>query len=629
MAWIVSRFSFLSSALLSFLVVVALSISSAQAGILDSLTQDEPKFLPVGEAFPYQIDQQGSQLSIIWDSADEYYLYKKKFYLKQGKQKFKATAFSEAGKLKHDEAFGEVIVFYHQVEARFDLTQLTPETQTTLGFQGCADAGLCYPPQKIELDIDWPAVKAGNSNNDLDKTKSLNNAVTNKATTSSKPTIAATENESWIEGKSWFSVVGLFFILGLGLTFTPCVLPMVPILTSIVIGQQKHTPAKGFVLSTTYVMGMAITYAAAGVTVGLLGAGANIQAWMQTPWILSIFAVLFLVLSLSMFGLYELQLPSALRNRLNDMNQKQKGGNLISVFLMGVLSALVVSPCVSAPLAGALVYLSTTGDAWLGGSALLALGLGMGTPLIILGTSGASMMPKAGGWMDQIKAFFGILLIGVAIWLLSRFLDATLILAMWGILAIVYAIYLGAIEPIEPAQTGVKRTVKGLAFVILVYGVLALIGALQGNEDPLKPLASSHATMNNSNEQTTALSSPFKNINNRTQLDAAIKNHLAANPNGAVMLDYYADWCIACKVMEKEVFHHNDVQAHWPELLWLQIDVTDQTSEQVELMTQFNLFGPPSMLFFTKNGEQDKLRILGEMHKEEFVQHLNKVKATL
>jgi thiol:disulfide interchange protein DsbD len=611
MAWTTSFFSTL---------LLLLSISSAQAGILDSLTQGEPKFLPVTEAFPYQVEQQGAELSVIWESADEYYLYKKKMHLKQGKQKTKARQFSEEGILKHDEAFGEVIVFYGQIETRFNLKQLEAHTPTILGFQGCADAGLCYPPQKIEMDIDWSEVENAQ-------------AATTSSNSSNNQTITVTSEEaptdSWIEGKSWFSVVGLFFILGLGLTFTPCVLPMVPILTSIVIGQHKHTPAKGFVLSTTYVMGMAITYAIAGVTVGLLGAGANIQAWMQTPWILSIFAILFLVLSLSMFGLYELQLPSGLRNRLNNMNQKQKGGSLISVFLMGVLSALVVSPCVSAPLAGALVYLSTTGDAWLGGSALLALGLGMGTPLIILGTSGASIMPKAGGWMDQIKAFFGILLIGVAIWLLSRFLDATLILAMWGVLAIVYAIYLGAIEPIEPAQTGVKRTVKGIGFVILVYGVLALIGALQGNDDPLKPLASSYAASGVNNTQAHSNVSPFENIENRTQLDAAIKNHLAANPNGAVMLDYYADWCIACKVMEKAVFHEADVQAHWPELLWLQIDVTDQTAEQVELMTDFNLFGPPSLLFFTKNGEQDKLRILGEMHKEEFVQHLNKVKATL
>ena len=614
MAWIVSRFSFL---------LLLLSISSAQAGILDSLTESEPKFLPVTQAFPFQIEQQGNQLSVIWDSADEYYLYKKKIHLKQGKQKFKAASFSEEGKLKHDEAFGEVIVFYGQVEARFDLKQLAPNTATILGFQGCADAGLCYPPQKIDLDIDWAAVEADQSTKPARPIANQQPATSNSNTQAAPPA-----TDSWIEGKSWFSVVGLFFILGLGLTFTPCVLPMVPILTSIVIGQQKHTPAKGFVLSTTYVMGMAITYAAAGVTVGLLGAGANIQAWMQTPWILSIFAILFLALSLSMFGLYELQLPSALRNRLNDMNQKQKGGSLISVFLMGVLSALVVSPCVSAPLAGALVYLSTTGDAWLGGSALLALGLGMGTPLIILGTSGASMMPKAGGWMDQIKAFFGILLIGVAIWLLSRFLDATLILALWGVLAIVYGIYLGAIEPIEAAQSGIKRTVKGLAFVILVYGVLAITGALQGNDDPLKPLASTHVTSSN-NLQSHSNMSPFKNIENRTQLDAAIKNHLAANPNGAVMLDYYADWCIACKVMEKAVFHEADVQAHWPELLWLQIDVTEQTSEQVELMTDFNLFGPPSMLFFTTNGELDQLRILGEMHKAEFIEHLNKIKATL
>jgi thiol:disulfide interchange protein DsbD len=619
MAWIASRFSFLPAIIFS-IVVTMLSISSAQAGILDNLTQSEPKFLPVAEAFPYQVEQQGNQLSVIWDSADEYYLYKKKAHLKQGRKKFLASQFSEEGILKHDEAFGEVIVFYGQVEAKFDLSILKENTPTTLGFQGCADAGLCYPPQKIELDIDWTLV-----------TDSATPAAAKKITetTAETATETATDNESWIEGKSWLSVVGLFFILGLGLTFTPCVLPMVPILTSIVIGQQKHTPAKGFVLSTTYVLGMAITYAAAGITVGLLGAGANIQTWMQTPWILTIFAILFLVLSLSMFGLYELQLPSGLRNRLNDMNQKQKGGSLISVFLMGVLSALVVSPCVSAPLAGALVYLSTTGDAWLGGSALLALGLGMGTPLIILGTSGASMMPKAGGWMDQIKAFFGILLIGVAIWLLSRFLDATLILAMWAVLAIVYSIYLGAIEPISQSQTGLKRTIKGIAVVILIYGVIALIGALQGNDDPLKPLASSHGATIADSQQTHSNISPFKNISNKAQLEAAIKNHLAANPGSAVMLDYYADWCIACKVMEKNVFHHKDVQAHWPDLLWLQIDVTKQTSEQVELMTDFNLFGPPSMLFFTANGELDKLRILGEMHKEEFISHLNKVKATL
>jgi thiol:disulfide interchange protein DsbD len=627
MAWIISRFSFLPSsltALLALMLTVMVSINSAHAGILDSLTGSEPNFLPISEAFPYQVEQKEAELRVIWESADEYYLYRKKILLKQGANKHLANSFSQDGLLKHDEAFGEVIVFYGQTEATFDLRRLNAEQAVQLRFQGCADAGLCYPPQKIDLAIDWSLVKAA-----ADSTTTKPNATNAPLLNTSPITAASADNDSWIEGKSWFSVVGLFFILGLGLTFTPCVLPMVPILTSIVIGQHKHTPAKGFVLSTTYVMGMATTYAVAGITVGLLGAGANIQAWMQTPWILSIFAILFLILSLSMFGLYELQLPSGLRNRLNTLNQKQKGGNLISVFLMGVLSALVVSPCVSAPLAGALVYLSTTGDAWLGGSALLALGLGMGTPLIILGTSGASIMPKAGGWMDQIKAFFGILLIGVAIWLLSRFLDATLILAMWGILAIVYAIYLGAIEPIEPAQTGVKRTIKGIGFVILVYGILALIGALQGNDDPLKPLASSYSDRGTNNSQVHSSASPFKNIENKTQLEAAIKNHLAANPNGAVMLDYYADWCIACKVMEKAVFHAADVQTHWPELLWLQIDVTDQTAEQVELMTYFNLFGPPSMLFFTKNGEQNTLRILGEMHKEEFVQHLNKVKATL
>ena len=612
MAWIFTRFSF-------FLLL--LSISSAQAGILDSLTEGEPKFLPVGEAFPYQTDQQGSQLSVIWDSADEYYLYRKKILLKQDKTKYLADSFSEEGLLKHDEAFGEVIVFYGQTEAVFDLKKLIPEQSVQLRFQGCADAGLCYPPQKIDLDIDWAAVKNA-------PLKSLTPTETTlKSTTSADNRLSkdGTSEGNWFEGRSWFSIVGIFFLLGLGLTFTPCVLPMVPILTSIVVGQEKHTPAKGFVLSTTYVLGMAITYAAAGVTVGLLGAGANISNWMQTPWVLSIFAVLFLVLSLSMFGLYELQLPSKLRNRLNDINQKQKGGNLFGVFLMGVLSALVVSPCVSAPLAGALVYLSTTGDAWLGGSALLALGLGMGAPLIALGTTGASFLPKAGGWMDTVKAFFGVLLIGVAIWLLSRFLDATLILVFWALLAIIYAVTLGALDK---ANSGKQNVVRGFALALLVYGIVALIGALQGNDDPLNPIAATQYNGTGSAQQHAA-ESPFQSISNQQQLDQAVKIHLAANPNGAVMLDYYADWCIACKVMEKEVFHLSDVQQHWPELLWLQIDVTDQTSEQVALMENYTLFGPPSMLFFTKDGEKSTLRILGEMHKEEFVEHLNKVKATL
>jgi thiol:disulfide interchange protein DsbD len=606
MAWIFTRFSF-------FLLL--LSINSVQAGILDSLTEDQPQFLPVGEAFPYQIDQKGNALNVIWDTVDEYYLYRKKILLKQDNVKHPANGFSEEGILKHDEAFGEVIVFYGQIEATFDLTTLNAEQPLQLHFQGCADAGLCYPPQKIDLDIDWNAVK--------------NTPIAATETDTPSSDTRASENSisegNWFQGRSWLSIVGIFFLLGLGLTFTPCVLPMVPILTSIVVGQEKHTPTKGFILSTTYVLGMAITYAAAGVTVGLLGAGANISNWMQTPWVLSIFAALFLILSLSMFGLYELQLPSKLRNRLNDINQKQKGGNLFGVFLMGVLSALVVSPCVSAPLAGALVYLSTTGDAWLGGSALLALGLGMGAPLIALGTTGASFLPKAGGWMDTVKAFFGVLLIGVAIWLLSRFLDATLILVFWALLAIIYAVTLGALDK---ADSGKKNVVRGFALALLVYGIVALIGALQGNDDPLNPISIGPYSQTGSAQQH-LVESPFQNVSNQLQLDQAIKIHLAANPEGAVMLDYYADWCIACKVMEKAVFHKADVQAHWPELLWLQIDVTEQTPEQITLMESYNLFGPPSLLFFTKDGEQNTLRILGEMHKEDFIEHLNKVKATL
>ena len=371
--------------------------ATAQAGLLDKLS-GEPEFLPVSDAFPYGIHQDGQTLSVILDSADGYYLYKKKLFLRHAdsndkKIKTAPSFLSQEGELKFDEAFGEVIVFFNQLEAEFDLKALlindasATQPQLTLYFQGCAEAGLCYPPQKISLDIDWQVVAKAAAVTAGSPTENDSSTIT---------TATSSDDASWFSGQSWFSVIALFWLLGLGLTFTPCVLPMVPILTSIVVGQKEHTPLKGFVLSLTYVLGMAITYAVAGVAVGLLGAGANINIWMQTPWVLSLFAFLFVLLALSMFGLYELQLPSGLRNRLNTLNQKQSGGHLIGVFFMGILSALVVSPCVSAPLAGALVYLSTTGDAWLGGSALLALGLGMGTPLIALGTSGASILPKAG-----------------------------------------------------------------------------------------------------------------------------------------------------------------------------------------------------------------------------------------
>ncbi|ASP38905.1 thiol:disulfide interchange protein [Bacterioplanes sanyensis] len=596
------------------LLLISLTASLTHANLLDVL-DSEPKFLPVEEAFPLTTTVDGGQLSVDWSSSDGYYLYKSRIYLSQQGQKLEPSYFSQAGKEKDDPAFGLVTAFYGPLTAQFDLSQLAPGDYT-LNHQGCADAGLCYPPQKLKLSWDGATFS---SNIDASMTGTAANASTvststnnNNATANSATSSGSNSEDSWFSGRSWAAVVGLFFLLGVGLTFTPCVLPMVPILTSVVLGQNNTSPARGFALSSIYVLGMALTYAAAGLTVGLLGAGANVQAWMQTPWVLAVFAALFVALALAMFGLYELQLPSGIRNRLNEMNQKQQGGHWLSVFIMGVLSALVVSPCVSAPLAGALVYLSTTGDAWLGGSALLALGLGMGAPLIVLGTTGASILPKAGGWMDQIKVFFGILLLGVAIWLLSRVIPAEVALLLWALLALVYGVVLGAFEP---ANSGKQRLVKGIAWVFFLYGAMALVGVLQGQSNPLKPLATATTVVS---QESSKASSPFRKTDSISELEQII-----ANSPRPVMVDFYADWCISCKVMEAEIFSHDDVQRQFSHLTWVKLDVTANSAEQVAFMQQHGVFGPPTILFFDQQQEASQARIVGEVTKPQFVEHVS------
>lgn len=588
--------------------LLLLNLTPAQASILDEIVgNDEPQFLPVDQAFPLTTETEGNRLNVRFDTADGYYLYKSRLYIKQGDNKLFPDYYSQQGKEKQDEAFGLVTAFYHELEVSFDLTSLQ-EGAYKLNHQGCADAGLCYPPQRLKLNYTPVATTATPTQaSDTSTSATHTPAAPNQAT--------ANSGDDWFSNRSWGAVVGLFFLLGIGLTFTPCVLPMVPILTTVVLGQNNTSPAKGFALSSIYVLGMALTYAAAGLTVGLLGAGANIQAWMQTPWVLTVFSVLFVALALAMFGLYELQLPSGLRNRLNELNQKQQGGQWFSVFIMGVLSALVVSPCVSAPLAGALVYLSTTGDAWLGGSALLALGLGMGAPLIVLGTTGASMLPKAGGWMDQIKAFFGILLLGVAIWLLSRFLPAQVSLLLWALLALVYGVVLGAFEP---ANSGKQRLVKGIAWVFFLYGAIAFVGVLQGQSDPLKPLAV-QAASNTAETATASSDSAFR----KTTSVAELKSIIANSPR-PVMVDLYADWCISCKVMDAEIFSQTDVQKQFSHINWVKLDVTDSSEEHVAFMQDHDVFGPPSLLFFSDGSEVVDARIIGEIKKAAFVEKVSR-----
>ncbi|MAG44137.1 MAG: thiol:disulfide interchange protein [Oceanospirillaceae bacterium] len=560
----------------------------AHSGLLDGLGGSDD-FLPVEQAFPLETYTEPGQITAHWQNADGYYLYEHRIYLTQGAVRIDPATWSKDGKEKYDEAFGDIVAYYGQLEVSFDTASLTPGT-ATLHYQGCADAGLCYPPQTSEVVITEPVA----------------NPITDAASTGdsaiSSSQSSASSDDSFFSGRSLPTVIGIFFLLGLGLTFTPCVLPMVPILTSVVLGGGQTSAGRGFWLSFLYVTGMAITYAAAGLTVGLLGAGANVQAMMQSPPVLIGFAIFFIVLSMSMFGVYELQLPSGIRNRLNAASQKQSGGQAGSVFIIGVLSALVASPCVSAPLAGALAYLSTTGDATSGALALLALGFGMGTPLIVLGTTGASVLPKAGMWMERIKYLFGIMLIGVAIWLVSRLLPGYIVLGLWGALAVGAGVSAGALNT---ANEGPQRLIKPVAVGVFAYGIIALAGAVSGRSDPLNPLG--HAE--------DVHVSPFY----QTESVAEVKG-LIADANTPVMLDLYADWCISCKIIDKEIFATDEAQQRLSHVQWIQLDVTDNTDEHQTFMKAQAVFGPPTVLFFEPGADNASGRIIGEREKDDFLQ---------
>ena len=392
-------------------------------------------------------------------------------------------------------------------------------------------------------------------------------------------------------GNFWLILTG-FFGIGLLLSFTPCVFPMFPILSGIIAKQGEHiTKTRGFILSLAYVMGMAITYAAAGVAAGL--SGAMLSAALQNAWVLGTFALVFITLAFSMFGFYELQLPYFLQSKLSEEAGHLKGGHLTSVFGMGALSALIVGPCVAAPLAGALLYISQTRDVVLGGSALFVMALGMGVPLLLLGASAGALLPKAGPWMESVKQFFGVLLLGVAIWLISPVIPAVAHMLLWAALLIVSAIYLHAVDPLRPDASGFRKFLKGLGMIALLTGVALLIGVLSGSRDILQPLSK----IGVSNVDVSGMKSvaqtghlPFQRIKSVAELE----QHVLQSRNKYVMVDFYADWCISCKEMERFTFTDAKVQSRLRDVVLLQVDVTAGTPDDAALLKRFKLFGPPA-----------------------------------
>jgi thiol:disulfide interchange protein DsbD len=416
-----------------------------------------------------------------------------------------------------------------------------------------------------------------------------------------------------------------FFGIGLLLSFTPCVFPMFPILSGIIArGGTNITKTRGFFLSLAYVMGMAITYAIAGVAAGL--SGAMLSAALQNAWVLGTFALVFITLALSMFGFYELQLPSFLQSKLSEEAGHLKGGHLTSVFGMGALSALIVGPCVAAPLAGALLYISQTRDIVLGGSALFVMALGMGVPLLILGASAGAILPKAGPWMESIKQFFGVLLLGVAIWLISPVISAVVHMLLWAALLIISAIYLHAVDPLRPGASGFQKLLKGIGMIALLTGIALLVGVLSGSRDILQPLSKlGIAAVDASGKkqdiaQTDHL--PFQ----RVKSVAEFEQHVFRSRNQYVMVDFSADWCISCKEMERFTFSDSQVQSRLKDVVLLQVDVTEGTPDDMALLKRFKLFGPPGILFLDREGREiPGIRLIGYQDKESFLKILNAV----
>jgi thiol:disulfide interchange protein DsbD len=586
----------------------------------------EDDFLPPEEAFRLEAEVTGpDSLRLSWNIAEGTYLYEEKmaFSLEDAEQAaigdFELPpAEIKSDTVRPDGTIGDVPVYHGRVDMELPLVRGSTEPTTitlVARYQGCAERGICYPPQTTRVKLDLPA-----ASNAAELPAPAATVAVAETESSSEPVSEQDQIAAALAGGNLWAAVALFFGFGLLLAFTPCVFPMIPILSGIIAGQGPDiTTRRAFWMSLVYVLAMALTYALVGLLAGM--GGANLQAAFQNPWVLSVFALVFVALSLSMFGFYELQLPSSLQSKLTEFSNRQQGGNLVGVAIMGVLSALIVGPCVAPPLAGALIFIGQTGDALLGFAALFALGLGMGAPLIAIGTSAGKLLPRAGGWMDAVKAVFGVALLAVAIVLLERILPPAVSMLLWALLMICSAVYMGAVQPLAPDASGWSKLWKGLGMALLVYGVLMLVGAAAGGKDTVQPLrglgfgagggaAQQHAT--------------FKIVKTVGDLDRELAAAKAAGK--PVMLDFYADWCVSCKEMERYTFSDPAVGAEMDRFVLLQADVTANDEQDQALMQgRFGIPGPPAILLFDRQGAELRgYRVVGFKPADEFAEHLRR-----
>ncbi|KTC49388.1 thiol:disulfide interchange protein [Pseudomonas syringae pv. actinidiae ICMP 19497] len=595
-----SRFETAMRRLLCLMLLI-LALPASAAGLLDSRpsptlgggTLDNSKdFLPVRQAFQLSlIETTPESIKLRLVATDGYYLYRHRFQFRTEPADIGlGQAQLPKGEQKHDEYFGDVEVYHGILD--IDLPRKPGEQRPftlVVTYQGCADKGLCYPPETERLSI-------------------------GDVTGSSPEALAAP-----VSASSWsWKEIALFFLAGLGLTFTPCVLPMLPILSGVVL-RGKVGGLRGLSLSLAYVLPMAACFALLGALMGMFGASLNLQARLQSAWVLVPFSAFFVIFAIAMFGAFELRLPQSISSRLDRIAGKTEGGSLWGAAVLGVVSSLLVSPCVSAPLAGALLYISASGDAVGGGLKLFALGLGMGAPLLLIATGGATWLPKSGPWLVTVKNAIGVLLLALAIGLLSRVLPGQITLLLVGLLSAGVALFLGALEFTE--KTTRQKLAQLLGLALLVYALASWYGALSGQTDPLRPLGREYATATNG--AVAPNSTQWQTITTSAELDRVMQE--AQGAGKPLLLDWYADWCISCKVIEHEVLPDPGVVARLAGYSLIRFDMTDSNAEQRALLDRYKLFGPPALLFFAKNGEElQNVRVVGEFDAAGLIERLNR-----
>mgnify|MGYP003672820404 FL=1 len=572
-------------------------ISVANANLWESLAGQKPQGpLPVEEAYLFSYSQPEPGLLILqWTMPEsDYYLYRDQIKLHTDGQVEIVDIQKGLTVGKEDAIYGQSQVYYNEAEFRVAVQQSAagnPDPEIRVEYQGCWDGGICYPPQTqpvqlISVPTQAPPLTPADS--------SAQPAVVESNALEFSLTDQRRFSDVLASGSFTITLL-LFFLAGLALSLTPCVFPMIPILSSVIVGHGgKVSTRQAFGYSSIYVLAMAITYTLAGVAAGLFGA--NIQAAFQNPWIISTFSLMFVVFAFSMFGFFEIQMPTALQNRLANLSRSQQGGRGASVFVMGVLSALIVGPCVAAPLAGALVYIGQTGDPILGGAALFSLSLGMGVPLIIIGTSAGKLLPKAGHWMVHIKAGFGVIMLLMAIWMLDRIVPPTMTVLLVSAVLIISSIYLKALDRLPEGCLGWLKLGKGFGVLMLIYGTSLLVGVAAGNASLLKPLA---GVVTGSATSASSLL-PFAKVTSLDQLRPLVEQ--ARTQGRPVMLDFYADWCITCKELESFVFVDPSVQAEFQRFTLIKVDVTANDDAAIALNKEYDLIGPPAQIFYGPQG---------------------------